>query len=258
MMADYRISSPTDPRAPAPLLLHGRQVPRLLHHHHRLLARPDRRHLRRLLDRPLPAHRWQGPSDRGLLFPPQVNEKRMKNFFFLLCSGWNVKERISMEKLGWKYQNPGLTSSYFFFDRLGFGFRCLGERVAIRVQFHILDFSLFLSSYRASKCHIPNNPFFNITLPLPNHMDGHFFFNCFFDWCWVCEGCDLQMMWYGSFSILYQVCWIPSWRRQIWMWPFGTHFSSYFHHCLFFLLHFTVMINISALNYCFHFARDDR
>lgn len=87
MMADYRISSPTDPRAPAPLLLHGRQVPRLLHHHHRLLARPDRRHLRRLLDRPLPAHRWQGPSDRGLLFPPQVNEKRMKNFFFLLCSG---------------------------------------------------------------------------------------------------------------------------------------------------------------------------
>ena len=73
-----------EPCAPAPLLLHGRQVPRLLHHHHRLLARPDRRHLRRLLDRPLPAHRWQGPSDRGLLFPPEVNETR-DEFSFLSC-----------------------------------------------------------------------------------------------------------------------------------------------------------------------------
>lgn len=73
-----------------------------------------------------------------------------------------------------KIPKPGVDLFLLFFDRLGFGFRCLGERVAIRVQFHILDFSLFLSSYRASKCHIPNNPFFNITLPLPNHMDGHF------------------------------------------------------------------------------------
>jgi hypothetical protein len=24
----------------------------------------------------LPAHRWQGPSDRGLLVPPEVNETR--------------------------------------------------------------------------------------------------------------------------------------------------------------------------------------
>merc|ERR1712093_950428 len=31
------------------ILLHGCQVPRLLHHHHRLLARTNRRHLRRLL-----------------------------------------------------------------------------------------------------------------------------------------------------------------------------------------------------------------
>lgn len=110
----------------------------------------------------------------------------------------------------------------------------------------------FLSSYRASKCHIPNNPFFNITLPLPNHKDGHFSLTVVFDWCWVCEGYDLQMMWYGSFPILYQVCWIPSWRRQnlnVAFWdPFLILFST---HCLFFLLHFTVMINISALNSCF-------
>lgn len=71
---DFLLS--TDPCAPAPLLLHGRQVPRLLYYHHRLLARPDRRYLRRLLDRPLPAYWWQGPSDRGLLVPPEVNETR--------------------------------------------------------------------------------------------------------------------------------------------------------------------------------------
>ena len=62
-----------DSCAYAPLFLHGRQVPRLLHHHHRLLARPDRRRLCRLLDRPLPAHRWQGQTHGGLLFPEKVN-----------------------------------------------------------------------------------------------------------------------------------------------------------------------------------------
>ena len=62
-----------DSCAYAPLFLHGRQVPRLLHHHHRLLARPDRRCLCRLLDRPLPAHRWQGQTHGGLLFPEKVN-----------------------------------------------------------------------------------------------------------------------------------------------------------------------------------------
>merc|ERR1712225_230076 len=42
------------------LLLHGRQVPRMLQHHHRLLPRPDRRPVRILLDRPLPANRRDG------------------------------------------------------------------------------------------------------------------------------------------------------------------------------------------------------
>jgi len=40
-----------------PLVLHGRQVPRLLHHHHRLLPRPDRCHLPRMHHRSLPADR---------------------------------------------------------------------------------------------------------------------------------------------------------------------------------------------------------
>lgn len=38
---------------------------RMLQHHHRLLARPDRRPLRILLHCPLPAHRRKGTSHRG-------------------------------------------------------------------------------------------------------------------------------------------------------------------------------------------------
>ena len=47
-------------------------MPRLLQHHDRLLARPNRRHLRRLLYRPMPAHRWQSEIDRGMLVPKEV------------------------------------------------------------------------------------------------------------------------------------------------------------------------------------------
>ena len=47
-----------DSRPRPTILLHGRQVPRLLHHHHRLLARPNRRRLRRLLTGPLPTYWW--------------------------------------------------------------------------------------------------------------------------------------------------------------------------------------------------------
>merc|ERR1711939_158106 len=63
-----------DPCARPALLLHGRQVPWLLHHHHRLLPRPDRRRVRRLLSGPLPADRWQGQTHRGLLFPEKVDD----------------------------------------------------------------------------------------------------------------------------------------------------------------------------------------
>ena len=48
-------------------------MPRLLHHHHRLLPRTNRRRLRRLLSGPLPAHGWQGSSYRGLLVQEKVD-----------------------------------------------------------------------------------------------------------------------------------------------------------------------------------------
>ena len=47
-------------------------MPRLLHHHDRLLARPDRRHLRRLLDRAVPADGRQGATDGGVLVSAEV------------------------------------------------------------------------------------------------------------------------------------------------------------------------------------------
>ena len=47
---------------------------RLLHHHNRLLARPNRRHLRRLLDRAVPADGWESAIDRGLLVQAEVDE----------------------------------------------------------------------------------------------------------------------------------------------------------------------------------------
>ena len=48
-------------------------MPRLLHHHNRLLARPNRRHLRRLLDRAVPADGWECAIDRGLLVQAEVD-----------------------------------------------------------------------------------------------------------------------------------------------------------------------------------------
>lgn len=47
-------------------------MPRLLHHHDRLLARPDRRHLRRLLDRAVPADGRQGATDGGVLVQAEM------------------------------------------------------------------------------------------------------------------------------------------------------------------------------------------
>jgi hypothetical protein len=52
-----------DTCARAPLILHGRQMPRLLYHHNRLLARADSCHLWRLLNCPMSTHRWQSPAD---------------------------------------------------------------------------------------------------------------------------------------------------------------------------------------------------
>lgn len=55
-----------DPRPRPPLLLHGRKMPRLLHHHNRLLACPNSRDLRRLLDRAVSAHWWESEINRGM------------------------------------------------------------------------------------------------------------------------------------------------------------------------------------------------
>lgn len=66
-------SYPAEPCPCPKILLHGCQVPWLLHHHHRLLPRTNRRHLRRLLDRSLPTNRRKGTSHRGLLVPQKVD-----------------------------------------------------------------------------------------------------------------------------------------------------------------------------------------
>lgn len=51
-------------------------MPRLLHHHDRLLARPDRRHLRRLLDRAVPADGREGAIDGRVLVQAEVGGGR--------------------------------------------------------------------------------------------------------------------------------------------------------------------------------------
>jgi len=61
-----------DPRTRPPLLLHGRKVPGMLHNHDRLLARPDGGPVCRVLSGAVPADRWQGPADRGMLVPEKV------------------------------------------------------------------------------------------------------------------------------------------------------------------------------------------
>ena len=76
--------STPDSRARSAILLHGRQVPRLLHHHHRLLTRPDRRHLPRLHNRALPADGRKGEAHRGLFIPEEVDAYPSG----FLLSGW--------------------------------------------------------------------------------------------------------------------------------------------------------------------------
>ena len=57
----------TDSRPRPPLILHGRQMPRLLHHHDRLLARTDRRRLWWVQHRAVSAYRWESAVDGGML-----------------------------------------------------------------------------------------------------------------------------------------------------------------------------------------------
>ena len=59
------------PRPVPQLLLHGRQVPGLLPHHHRVLQRADRRRLPLLLRRAVHADRGAGAADGGVFVPAQ-------------------------------------------------------------------------------------------------------------------------------------------------------------------------------------------
>ena len=53
-------------------------MPRLLHHHNRLLARPNSRDLRWLLDRAVPAHWWESEINRGLFIQAEVGTESKK------------------------------------------------------------------------------------------------------------------------------------------------------------------------------------
>lgn len=63
-------SSDTSTRAP--ILLHGRQVPRLLHHHNRFLTCPNCCHLWRMQYCAMSAHRRQSAIDGGLQLQEEV------------------------------------------------------------------------------------------------------------------------------------------------------------------------------------------
>merc|ERR1712032_916582 len=58
------------------LVLHGRQVPGLLQHHHGLLALPVRRRLRNLRGRLVPANRGWGQAHGGLLFQKEAGVRK--------------------------------------------------------------------------------------------------------------------------------------------------------------------------------------
>jgi hypothetical protein len=62
-----------DPRIRPAELLHGRQMPGLLHNHDRVLARPDGGGVCRLLAGAVPADGRQGAADGGVLVPQEMS-----------------------------------------------------------------------------------------------------------------------------------------------------------------------------------------
>ena len=71
-------------------------MPRLLHHHNRLLARPNRRHLRRLLDRALPTDGRQGATNGRVLVPAEVDFEVGDGGVGKEGGGWWVEAVISL------------------------------------------------------------------------------------------------------------------------------------------------------------------
>jgi len=61
-----------DSRPRPAILLHGRQVPGMLHDHDRLLPCPNRGDLPGLHNGPVPTDRWPSTVNRGLLVPEKV------------------------------------------------------------------------------------------------------------------------------------------------------------------------------------------
>lgn len=83
-------------------------MPRLLHNHDRLLARTNGGHLPRLLDRALPAHRWQGSVDGGMFIPAEVegsfwrhgSKSGIEDGILLSCAQMGVPDILQ----DWRYR----------------------------------------------------------------------------------------------------------------------------------------------------------
>ena len=82
-------------------------MPRLLHHHDRLLARPDRRHLPGLLDRAVPADGRQGALDGRMLVPEEV-KTGLKEF-----ASWHESGHLNGGRFVWWYGGGGGMFSLF-------------------------------------------------------------------------------------------------------------------------------------------------
>ena len=128
-----------------------------------------------------------------------------------------------------KIPKPGvdLFLPFFWSSRLRFsvfrGESCYSGPVPYTGLFSL---SLFLPGFKMSHT---KQPFFSISpFPCRTTWTDIFFLNCFFDWCWVCEG-----VWFADDVIWFFFHTISSVLNplieedKIWMWPFETHFSSY-------------------------------
>merc|ERR1712038_406032 len=85
------------------LVLHGRQVPRLLQDHHRFQSRPDRRLVRRMLHCLVSTHRWKGEAYRRMLLQKEATLNKLDRRFDLVkrvdrCTRPDMLENINYVK----------------------------------------------------------------------------------------------------------------------------------------------------------------